>query len=70
MLIQRIKHYFGTYKMGPDMVNPMEIKDVFNRAEAAKLIIASLEDYEERFGGHRRAWEAASRGIAQPGGFR
>lgn len=46
-LINRLKHYFLTYKSipGTDEENQVEIADVYNRAEALEVIKKSMIDY-------------------------
>lgn len=49
-LIQRIKHYFTTYKEAPGAKNRnCEITDVYGRDEAYEVIKRSREDYLEKF---------------------
>ena len=54
-VVNRIVHYFGTYKM--DMTgktpNGIEIVDTYGAAHAHAVIEASLADYDEMFGGTR-----------------
>jgi len=46
-LIDRLKHYFLTYKLKPGEVNnQVEITHVYNKEEAYKVIEASLLDYK------------------------
>ena len=50
-LIDRLKHYFLSYKQLPsDKDKKVEIVDVYDRAEAHDVITRSLRDYEEEFG--------------------
>ena len=50
-LIDRLKHYFLSYKQLPsDQDKKVEIVDVYDRAEAQDVITRSLRDYEEEFG--------------------
>ena len=49
-LIDRLKHYFLSYKQLPsDKEKKVEIVDVYDRAEAHDVITRSLRDYEEEF---------------------
>jgi inorganic pyrophosphatase len=50
-LIERLRHYFLTYKHGPDRLQSrlVEITDVFGRAEAHEVIRRSRHDYLARF---------------------
>ena len=50
-VINRLRHYFLTYKQIPGSSQPAcEITHVFGRAEAMEVIQASMEDYKEAFG--------------------
>jgi inorganic pyrophosphatase len=49
-LVDRLRHYFLTYKHGPDRVgHAVEITHVYSRAEAHEVIRRSQEDYRARF---------------------
>ena len=51
LLVDRLKHYFLTYKQGPDEAHPAcEITRVYGREEAHEVIRRSQQDYMERFG--------------------
>ena len=51
-LVQRLRHYFLTYKLSPDRAAPsVEITHTYGRAEAHQVIQASQEDYARKFGG-------------------
>jgi len=51
LLVDRLKHYFLTYKQGPDQAHPAcEITRVYGREEAHEVIRRSQQDYRERFG--------------------
>ncbi|MEO8504238.1 MAG: inorganic pyrophosphatase [Acidobacteriota bacterium] len=48
--LERLKHYFLTYKLAPDAINrPVEIAEVYGHEEARRVIEASRADYRERF---------------------
>ncbi|MEO8661609.1 MAG: inorganic pyrophosphatase [Bryobacteraceae bacterium] len=50
-VIDRLRHYFLTYKQLPDSEKPIcEITHVYGRAEALEVISLSLADYETQFG--------------------
>ncbi|WP_430810594.1 MULTISPECIES: inorganic pyrophosphatase [unclassified Carboxylicivirga] len=55
MVITRLKHYFLTYKDMPGLSNDSEITHVYNADEAKEIIKISIEDYENRFEGLRKA---------------
>jgi len=51
VLIERIRHYFGTYKLIPGMDNKdVFVERVYDVDHAKKVINASIQDYEEMFG--------------------
>lgn len=50
-LVDRLKHYFLSYKQLPDAApRPVEIADVYGRAEAFDVIDRSMRDYRKKFG--------------------
>lgn len=50
-LLERLRHYFLTYKELPDQPQPtVEITDIYGRDEALEVIRCSLEDYRESYG--------------------
>ncbi len=50
-LLERVKHYFLTYKQGPGTSQPIvRIPEVYDRAEAEYVIRLSMDDYREDFG--------------------
>lgn len=50
-LVERLKHYFLSYKQLPsDDPKKVEIVDVYDRHEALDVITRSLRDYEDEFG--------------------
>lgn len=46
-VINRLKHYFLTYKKGPEGSQPVEIPEVYGREEAHEVIRAAQEDYRK-----------------------
>lgn len=50
VLVERLKHYFTTYKLVPGQDSPVTIDEVYGRERALKVLNASLADYEETFG--------------------
>jgi inorganic pyrophosphatase len=51
VLIERIRHYFGTYKLIPgEDTQDVYVDRVFDVKHAKKVIEASMRDYEEMFG--------------------
>lgn len=50
-LIDRLRHYFLTYKVLPNEARPLvEITDVYNRTVAYEVINASIKDYRATYG--------------------
>jgi inorganic pyrophosphatase len=50
-LVDRLKHYFLSYKQLPNEApRRVEIADVYDREEAAEVISRSLRDYRARYG--------------------
>jgi len=49
-LLDRIIHYFATYKFLPDAPNRVEVGEPYDRAHAEAVVRASMDDYDEFFG--------------------
>jgi inorganic pyrophosphatase len=47
--INRLKHYFLTYKNLPDEDNSCEITNIYGRDEAQEVIRKSMEDYKNHY---------------------
>jgi inorganic pyrophosphatase len=68
LLLDRLRHYFLTYKQAPDPATPAcEITHVYGRDEAQEAIRRSHEDYRSRFPGFAEAM-AAGPGRGAPAG--
>lgn len=51
LMIDRLRHYFLTYKQMPDTpAPPVEIAEVYDQAEAFETIKQSIEDYRAKYG--------------------
>jgi len=51
VLIERLRHYFGTYKLIPGKEsNDVYVEGIFDAEHAFKVIDASIRDYETMFG--------------------
>ena len=50
VLVERLQHYFLTYKMVPGSRSTVRITRVYGRAHALKVVRAAIADYEESFG--------------------
>ena len=48
-LIERLRHYFLTYKLNPKNPTPIQIDTIFGVEHAHKVINAAIEDYQEMF---------------------
>jgi len=48
-VVNRLKHYFLTYKDLPGNPADVEITHVYNKAEAHELIVRSIDDYRLKF---------------------
>ena len=61
-LIDRLRHYFLTYKQGPDRTSrPVEITHVYGRDEAHEVIRRSQYDYMSRFRGIEDLLQASAK---------
>ena len=49
-LIERLRHYFSTYKLRPNQETPVEIEMVYGREHALKVVEASMRDYDDEYG--------------------
>jgi inorganic pyrophosphatase len=49
-LLDRLRHYFLTYKLAPGDEPRVEIAEIYGRATAHAVIEAARRDYRERFG--------------------
>ncbi len=47
--IERLKHYFLTYKQQPGKVSPCEIAEVYGIEEAHRMVELAHEDYKEQY---------------------
>ena len=51
VFVERLRHYFETYKMVPGKPSPAHIEKIYGAEHAFKVIKAAMQDYEEEFGG-------------------
>ena len=49
-LVERMRHYFETYKLVPGQPSDVHIETIYNREHALKVIEAALDDYTEQYG--------------------
>lgn len=62
-VIDRLRHYFLTYKEVPGEAHPkVEITDIYGREEALEVIRRAQQDYHEHFGGLEDLLNTALRG--------
>jgi inorganic pyrophosphatase len=50
VLVERLRHYFETYKLIPEQPSVISIERVFGRSHALKVVQAAMADYTEAFG--------------------
>lgn len=50
VIVERLQHYFSTYKMVEGEEPGIEIIGVFGADKAKKIVSAAIEDYEDAFG--------------------
>jgi inorganic pyrophosphatase len=50
ILVERLRHYFMTYKLVPGKPSQFSIEKVYGREEAFAVIAAAIEDYNEEYG--------------------
>jgi inorganic pyrophosphatase len=51
VLVERLRHYFETYKMIPGTAAEVSIERIYDCNHAEKVVEAAMKDYEEHFGG-------------------
>ena len=49
-LVERLRHYFLTYKMIPGKDLKVSIETIYDAEHAKKVVAAAIEDYDEMFG--------------------
>jgi inorganic pyrophosphatase len=60
-LLDRLVHYFATYKLMPDSPSKVVVGEPYDRLHAERVVRAAMEDYEELFGHAERASAASAR---------
>ncbi len=50
VLVERLRHYFGTYKLVPGKENQTFIEAVYDASRAMKVVEAAMADYDEAYG--------------------
>jgi inorganic pyrophosphatase len=51
VLIERLEHYFSTYKLVPGEKAAIQVKRVYERDHALKVVLAAMADYRASFPG-------------------
>jgi inorganic pyrophosphatase len=54
-LVDRLTHYFSTYKRPPTGDHEVSVGEAYGRAHAEAVVVAAMDDYRERFGGAEEA---------------
>ena len=49
-LLERLRHYFETYKRVPGHERDVKITEIYGKDHAHKVVNASMNDYEEHYG--------------------
>ena len=49
-LLERLRHYFETYKLVPGQPSDVTIEKIYGREQAYTVIQAAMEDYTEEYG--------------------
>jgi inorganic pyrophosphatase len=50
VLVERLRHYFSTYKLIPGEPAQFSIERVYDREYAFRVVSAAMEDYDEEYG--------------------
>ena len=50
VIIERLRHYFLTYKLIPGEKSKVQINKIYDRDHAIKVVEASILDYEDEYG--------------------
>ncbi|MFN2228034.1 MAG: hypothetical protein ACK2UY_17055, partial [Anaerolineae bacterium] len=48
-LVERLQHYFSTYKLLPGELNSVQLGKVYGSEHAMEVVEAAIADYEETF---------------------
>lgn len=52
-MIDRLRHYFETYKVLPGEVSNVSVGEPYGYEHAATVVNAAIEDYQEIFGSEK-----------------
>ena len=50
VLVERLRHYFSTYKMVPGSPSQLTVEEEYGAERAKEIVRASMADYDEEFG--------------------
>ncbi len=50
VLVERLRHYFSTYKLIPEEAAQFSVERVYDREHAFRVVAAAIEDYDEAYG--------------------
>ncbi len=50
VLVERLHHYFTTYKMSPEHDASVSIEQTYGREHAERVVMAAIDDYAKEFG--------------------
>ena len=50
VLVERLRHYFSTYKLVPGRESQFSIEQVYGREHALEVVLAAIADYDEAYG--------------------
>jgi inorganic pyrophosphatase len=53
-LVERLRHYFSTYKTIPGQENQVRVEETLGSELARKIVEAAMQDYQETFGSLNR----------------
>jgi inorganic pyrophosphatase len=50
VLVERLRHYFSTYKMQPGEESTMIVEELLSHEDAQKVVKAAIQDYQDTYG--------------------
>jgi inorganic pyrophosphatase len=50
VLVDRLRHYFGTYKLVPGQESQFSIRETYGLPDALRVVEAAIEDYDHEYG--------------------
>ncbi len=51
ILVERLRHYFATYKLIPGTQKDVSVESVYGRERALEVVRAAMDDYVDHYGG-------------------